>query len=311
MADPNSYLNFRFGGYQTPISIHTRSGAALGEALKARLGDGINYVLDYDITKFGHKTGELVTLTESGDLTFCYMSTTYFSSDTSIVNVLDLPFVYNNREKAFEKLDAELGEHVRNAIELTHPKLKVLQFWSNGYRHFTNRVRPIREPKDCIGIKNRTLGSELQQHIYRQLGFNPKAENIKKFVAEIATSDFEAHDNPLTNIYQFDIHKHHRFITLTGHIHGICGLFVNRALYEGWPDNVRQAVDEAAQEATQLQRALAVEEDIELLKKFDPEENEIIHLTKEERQKFIDAVAPIIDEQRAILGDELVDLALS
>ena len=112
------------------------------------------------------------------------------------------------------------------------------------------------------------------------------------------------------NIYHFNVHKYHRYITLTGHILGVCGLYVNRTLYEGWPDDVRQAVDEAVLEATLSQRALAVEEDIELLKKFDPEENEIIHLTDEERQKFSDAVTPIIDEQRTIIGDELIDLAL-
>jgi TRAP-type transport system periplasmic protein len=306
-----SDLSFRFGGYQTPISIHTRSGAALGDALKRKLGDDIDYILDFDITALGHKTGDLVTLTESGDLTFCYMSSTYFSTDAPEVNVLDLPFTYNDRDKAFAKIDGKMGGLVRKAIENTHPKIKVLQFLSNGYRHFTNRVHPIREPKDCIGLKSRTLGSKLQIHIYKQLGFDPKQENIKKFVAKIATSEFDAHDNPLTNIYQFDIHKHHRYITLSGHIHGVCGLFVNRALYEGWPDNVRQAVDEAAIEATTIQRALAVEEDIELLKKLEDDDAEIIHLSDEERQKFVDAVSPIIEEQRAILGSELVDMALS
>ena len=74
---------------------------------------------------------------------------------------------------------------------------------------------------------------------------------------------------------------------------------------------MRQAVDEAAIEATTIQRALAVEEDIELLKKLEDDDAEIIHLSDEERQKFIDAVSPIIEEQRAILGSELVDMALS
>ena len=304
-------LSFRFGGYQNPTSILNRSGAALGAALTARLGEDIDYVLDGDITQLGHKTGDLITLTESGDLTFCYMSTNYFSSDVPLVSVLDLPFIYNDREKAHAKLDGELGNRVRAGIEAAHPGLKILHFWDNGYRHFSNRVRPIREPKDCEGIRTRTLPSEFQGRIYRRLGFEPVMMNIKQFIAEIETGDLDGQDNPLTNIYHFNVHKYHRYITLTGHILGVCGLYVNRGLYEGWPDEVRDAVDAAALEATQIQRALAAEEDIELLKKFDPAENEIIHLSEAERQKFIDAVAPIIDEQRAIIGDELVDLALS
>ncbi len=304
-------LSFRFGGYQEPASIHTRSGAALGQALQNILGEDINYVLDNDITKFGYRTGDLINLTESGELTFCYMSTNFFSSELPMVSVLDLPFTYNDRDKAYAKLDGELGDRVRTGIEAAHLELKVLHFWDNGYRHFTNRIRAIREPKDCQGIRTRTLPSEFQGRIYRRLGFEPAPQNIKDFIAEIETSEFDGHDNPLTNIYHFNVHKYHRYITLTGHILGVCGLYVNRALYEGWPDEVRLAVDEAALKATQIQRALAVEEDIELLKKFDPAENEIIHLTDDERQKFIDTVTPIIDEQRSIIGDELVDLALS
>ncbi len=305
-----SDLSFRFGGYQNPTSILNRSGAALGEALKARLGEDIGYVLDGDITQLGHKTGVLITLTESGELTFCYMSTNYFSSELPMVSVLDLPFTYNDREKAHAMLDGELGNRVRAGIEGAHPDLKILHFWDNGYRHFSNRVRPIREPKDCEGIRTRTLPSEFQGRIYRRLGFEPVMMNIKQFIAEIETGDLDGQDNPLTNIYHFNVHKYHRYITLTGHILGVCGLYVNRARYEGWPDDVRAAVDGAALEATKIQRTLAAEEDIELLKKFDPAENEITHLTDDERQKFIDAVMPIIDEQRAIIGDELVDLAL-
>ncbi len=108
-----------------------------------------------------------------------------------------------------------------------------------------------------------------------------------------------------------NVHKYHRYITLTGHILSVCGLYVNLTLYEGWPVDMREAVDASALEATNIQRALAIKEDIEQLKKFDPAENEIIHLTGAEWQKFIDIVTPIIDEQRTIIGDELVDLALS
>ncbi|MBT3989519.1 MAG: TRAP transporter substrate-binding protein DctP [Rhodospirillaceae bacterium] len=306
-----SDLSFRFGGYQTPISIHTRAGAALGDGLKERLSGNVDYVLDNDITVFGHKTGDLITLTESGELTFCYMSTNYFSSELPMVSVLDLPFVFNDREKAYAKLDGELGDRIKMAIEAAHPNLKILHFWDNGYRHFSNRVRAIREPKDCEGIRTRTLPSEFQGRIYRRLGFEPVIMNIKQFVAEMESGDIDGQDNPLTNIYQFDIHKHHRYITLTGHILGVCGLYVNRGLYEGWPDEVRQAVDDAALEATRTQRALAIEEDVELLKKFDPAENDIIQLSDEKRQAFVDAVTPIIDEQRKIIGDELVDLAMS
>ena len=300
----------RFGGYQTPTSILNLAGTAFGEALKDNLGAEISYMLDGDITKYGYVTDDLITLTESGELTFCYISTNYFSGELPQVNIFDLPFVYSDRDKAHALLDSVIGEHIRQIIERAHPNLMVLQFWDNGYRHFSNRIRPIREPKDCEGIRIRTLPSEFHGLIYSRLGFNPVAMNIKQFLAEIDTGNIDGQDNPLTNIYHFNIHRHHRYITLTGHIWGVCGLFCNRELYESWPEKVRRAVDNSALEATLFQRRLAVEEDKELLNKFDPLENEVIHLSSEERQKFIDTVKPVIDEQRTIIGDDLFDLVL-
>ena len=301
----------RFGGYQTPTSILNLSGAVFGEALKENLGDGINFFLDGDITKYGYATDDLITLTESGELTFCYMSTNYFSGELPQVNIFDLPFVYNDRHKAQAMLDSVIGEHIRQVIERAHPKLMVLQFWDNGYRHFSNRIRPIREPKDCEGIRTRTLPSKFHRRIHQCLGFTPAAMNIKQFIAEIDTGDIDGQDNPLTNIYHFNIHKYHRYITLTGHIWGVCGLYCNRELYESWSPKVRNAVDDAALEAARFQRKLAAEEDKKLLSKFDSSENEIIHLSNEERQKFIATVTPIIDEQRAIVGDDLFDLVMN
>ena len=254
-------LSMRFGGYQTPRSILNLSGAAFGEALKEKLGTDISYVLDGDITKYGFATDDLITLTESGELTFCYISTNYFSGELPQVNIFDLPFVYDDRDKAHAMLDSIIGEHIRQVIERAHPKLKVLQFWDNGYRHFSNRIRPIREPKDCVGIRTRTLSSKFQGRLYQRLGFNPVAMNIKQFLAEIETGDIDGQDNPLTNIFHFNIHKYHRYITLTGHIWGVCGLYCNRELYESWPPEVRNAVDDAALEATRFQRKSAAEED--------------------------------------------------
>lgn len=300
-------LNFRFGGYQKPKSIHTLAGAIFGGALNARLGDGISFRLDNDITERGFKTGDLIGRTKSGDLTFCYMSTSYFSNDLPEMTVLDLPFIFEDRHVAYDLLDGGLGELLRRVIEAANPDLRLLSFWDNGFRHFSNRVRPIRTPADCQGIRTRTLPSLLHGKIFKLLGFDPVAVNIKTFIDEIETGDIDGQDNPLTNIYHFNVHKHHRYITLTGHILGFAGLYCNAAAYASWTPDIQQAVNEAAREATAAQRNMAAAEDIDILAKLDPAENEVISLSQVERAAFIQAVAPIIDEQRDIIGDELMD----
>ena len=40
-----------------------------------------------------------------------------------------------------------------------------------GFRHITNRTRPIRAPRDCTGLRIRTLDSALHQEIFHALGY--------------------------------------------------------------------------------------------------------------------------------------------
>jgi TRAP-type C4-dicarboxylate transport system substrate-binding protein len=126
-------------------------------------------------------------------------------------------------------------------------------------------------------------------------------------VAEIAGATFDAHDNPLTNIYTFGVHRHHRYITLSSHFFGASFLIVNERQYRGWPPDVRDAVDEAAQQATARQRQLAASEDDDVLMKLDPRENEVTRLTAAEQTAFVDAVQPVLARYRKRLDPKLFE----
>ena len=57
-------------------------------------------------------------------------------------------------------------------------------------------------------------------------------------------------------------------------------------------------MDEAARDATALQRQLAASEDEDVLTRLDPRENEVIELTAEERAAFVAAVQPVLLRHR-------------
>ena len=165
---------------------------------------------------------------------------------------------------------------------------------------------PIRKPEDCRGLRIRTQMSDLHGEVFRALGFEPIKADIKEFVEQVGGDRFQAQDNPLTNIYNFGVHHHHRHITLTGHFFGGTLFICNAEQYRNWPQEVQQAVEAAAHEATLLQRRLAVSEDEEVLRKLDPRENEVVHLSPEERAAFVDAVRPVIARHRGEMDSKLL-----
>ena len=298
-------ITIKFGGYQKPASIHNQAARYFGELLTRKLGDRVSFELVGNVLDLGRKSGDLPTMVETGELSGCYMSTVRFTEAVPEFRALELPFVIRDRATLFNALDGEIGRTLRQKM-LDRSPFRVLGFWDNGYRHLTNRVRPIRTPEDCRGLRIRTQMSELHGEVFRALGFEPVPADIKEFVEGIATEKFQAQDNPLTNIYNFGVHHHHRHITLSGHFFGGTLFICNAQLYRSWPEDVQTAVEEAAHDATALQRRLAAAEDAAVLKKLDPRENTVVHLSAAERSAFLAAVDPVLRKHRAEINPQVL-----
>ncbi|MDH3603727.1 MAG: TRAP transporter substrate-binding protein, partial [Candidatus Tectomicrobia bacterium] len=236
--------------------------------------------------------------------TLCYFSASYLAERVPAFALLDLPFLLNDRANVYTVLDGPLGLYLADQLAVVSG-FRLLGWWDNGFRHLTNSVRPIRTPADCQGIRIRTLMSDLHQRVFRLLGFEPVALDVKDLLAGVEAGTIEAQENPLTNIFNFGIHERHRHITLSGHFFGAAVLLCHQDSYDRWPADVQHVVTQAAAEATRAQRQFAAAEDDEVMGKLDPGQNDIIHLTEAERTQFVHALAPLVNEQRAIFGDEL------
>jgi tripartite ATP-independent transporter DctP family solute receptor len=299
-------LDIRFGGYQEPASIHNRAAAFFGERLRARLGDRLRFELIESVLKLGRPSGDLPLMVERGELDFCYLATIRFTRWAPEFKLFDLPFVVRDRATVHRALEGELGSRFMQQMD-RHSPYKLLGIWDNGFRHISNKVRPIRSPADCKGLRIRIQLSETIAEALTAIGCTPIPEDIKTFFEQIGSDRFDGQENPLTNIYNFGVHHHHRYITLTGHIFGASAMLVNAERYRSWPQDVRAAVDAAAQEATKHQHRLAAAEDAEIIAKFDNAQNEIIALTPPEHAAFVAAVQPMLARHRADLDPKLFD----
>ena len=297
-------IRIRLGGYQGPKSVHTRGAVRFGEVLEREAGERVSFELVGDVIALGRQSGELPGMVEHGELELCYMSTVRFAPAVPELQVFELPFVVGSRKRAIDALNGALGQRISEKM-LANTPFRALGFWDNGFRHFTNSVRPIHTPADCKGLRIRTQLSELHAETLAALGFVPIPVDIKEYVEQVATDRFQAQENPLTNTFNFNVHKHHRYITISGHFFGISALICSKTQYASWPAEVQQAVETAAREATAHQHALAAAEDDEILAKIDPRENEIHRLTDAERAQFVEAVEPVLAKYRKALDPAL------
>jgi TRAP-type C4-dicarboxylate transport system substrate-binding protein len=200
-------------------------------------------------------------------------------------------------------MDGALGAWLSRKIEERVPGYRMLGYFENGYRHVSNRVRPVHAPADMRGLKIRSLPSQMHSRTYEMLGATPLIMDLKPAIAAIKAGEIDAQENPLANTVDYGVHKFHRYHTLTGHSYLSRGIYCNRAAFESWPAALQTAMLQATREAVLAQRELAVREEDIARKAIIDAGGEIVDLTPDERAAFVRAVKPLHDEARGRFGE--------
>jgi C4-dicarboxylate-binding protein DctP len=256
MAD----LTIRIGGYQPERSVHTRALHRLAATIRERLGDRVAVEVVGSVTALGRRADDLLTMTEGHELDICYFSSSYLAARVPSLGLFDQAFRFADRAAAYEALDGPLAQRMAGDVaECTG--FRVLGFWDNGIRHISNRRHPIRHPSDCQGLRIRTLDNAAHQAFFRKLGFEPVFVDVKDLPGAVADGTVDAQENPLTNLVNFGLHRHHRFVSLTAHLFGVALVLANRQRLDSWPAEVREVVRTAMITATAAQRRDAETED--------------------------------------------------
>jgi TRAP-type C4-dicarboxylate transport system substrate-binding protein len=304
MSDP---IQIRMGGYGPPGTSHSRGLKAMGDRLQAELGDAVDIKYLWNILDFGYQGGDLLWLTEQGILTLTYQSTSYLTDKAPELEFADLPFLFRDLAHARDAMDGALGAYLSRKIEERYA-YRVLGYFENGYRHVTNRLRPVRTPADMARMKIRLMPSQMHARTFAALGAIPFPCDLKEGLEMVRTGAVDAQENPFANTVTYGCHKVHPYVTLTNHCYMSRGIYLSRRAFEAWPQRLQAAIQRAAREAIALQRQYAVAEEETARKALEAEGCEFVELTADERAAFVRAVKPVHDEARRRFGEELFAL---
>jgi TRAP-type C4-dicarboxylate transport system substrate-binding protein len=275
----------------------------IGDRLVAQFGGDVDIKYVWNVMDFGYKAEEVLWMSERGILTLAYQSTSYLTERVPELEFADLPFLFESLAQARAAMDGKLGAYLSRKIEERIPGYRMLGYFENGYRHVSNRLRPVRAPADMQGLRIRSLPSRMHARTYELLGAVPLIMDLKPAIAAIKAGEIDAQENPLANTVDYGVHQFHRYHTLTGHSYLSRGIYCNRAAFESWPPALQTAMTSAVNEAIAAQRELAVREEEIAGKAIEDAGGEIVELTPGERAAFVRAVKPLHDETRARFGD--------
>lgn len=261
------------------------------------LSGGSIQVEVYDNNTLGGSR-ELVEAVQSGEIQMCESSQSAYASFTEELMSVGIPFLFKNREAAYAFYDSEVGEQIANAVA-SDTGIRIVGYFENGVRQLTNSKRPVVTPDDLSGLKIRVMESPLYIEMFTEMGANPMPMSFAELYTALQQGTVDGQDNPYAITCTNAFYEVQKYMTDLSHTFDVTCFSINDDFYQNLPDDIRDIVDKAAAEATELERQLSIDNEASYIKTIEDQGVQLTRLTDEQRQAFKDKCTGIYDFFRA------------
>ncbi len=205
-----------------------------------------------------------------------------------------MPFLFSSQAHAWKVMDGPAGKEL--ADKSAEKGLVVLGYWDNGIRHMSNSKRPLLKPEDLKGLKMRTPPDSVTVDIMQSVGAEAQQIKFSELYVALQQGVVDGQENPLVNIWGGKLHEVQKYISLTGHKYELTPFLIGKRSWDKLSDADKKVVQEAANEATALQRKQAQEADEKLFAELKAKG---VQIDKVDQGPFMTATAPVVTKWEA------------
>ena len=290
-----------------PIAAHAQAvkltlghGAAVGnprheaavkfaEVVKAKTGGRIE-VQVAPSAQLGDDAA-MVTALRTGALDFSANSQGAVANAVPEYAAYGMPFMFSSPAEAFKLLDGPLGKEL--ADKTAEKGMILLGTWDNGIRQMTNSKRPITKVEDVKGLKMRVPPDATLVDIMSALGAEAQQIKFAELYVALQQGVVDGQENPLANIHASKLYEVQKYLAMTNHQFQMTPLLMSKRSWDRLSAADKKAVQEAATEATALQRKLSSEADEKLLGDLKAKG---VQVTTVDKAAFAKATSPVTDK---------------
>lgn len=301
-ADSGKKTNISVGTTQTEDSVFAVALKKFKEEVEAN-SDNLTVSLHFNSELGGER--EMVESVNIGTLEAVWSSTGVISNFVPEMGVVDLPFVFDDKEHARSVMNGSVGEQL--AAKLEEQNFKLLTWGENGFRHVTNSERPIEKPEDLEGLKIRTMEVKSHQEAFNIMGATSTPMAWGEVFTSLQQGVIDGQENPINIIHSSKLDEVQKYVSLTGHVYSPTAFLMGKSLFNGLSEEDQQVVLDAAEKAKEENYAYGDEMEqkfVDELKEKGMEFNEV------DKKAFKEAVQPVIDKHKDDYGslyDEIVN----
>lgn len=177
-----------------------------------------------------------------------------FAGLNSRFEVLDIPFLFRDRDHAYKAVDQQVGQELMKVLEPNG--LKQLAFWEVGFRSITTKNKAVRTPADVKGLKIRTQPNPVHVQAWKLLGTNPVPMPLSELYSALESGAVDAQEHPIEITYSAKFYEVQKHLTMTRHAFTAMPVVLNKAKFDALPADQQKVLMDAAQDAKSFQRAL-------------------------------------------------------
>lgn len=223
------------------------------------------------------------------------------------IQVLSIPYLFENKQQAFKVLDGVITEKLGPKFE--EQGFKHLGFGELGFRHFTNNKKEIKTAADMKGLSIRVQEAPIWFALMQSLEASAVPVSFNELYTALQQGMVDGQENPIASIATSKFNEVQKYLTLDGHTYAAVSMVMNKGFYDGLPEDLRKAIDQAAKNAVPRQReAIAAKEDGYLKQLKDSG----MIVTEPDKASFVEATKDLYkrDEVKKLVNPELVELVL-
>lgn len=211
---------------------------------------------------------ECLELLQIGSLDMTKVSVGTLENFAPKMKVFGLPFLFKNKQQAFDVLDGPIGKELLKDAEQYW--LKGLVYYDAGSRSFYTKDRPIEKPEDLKGLKIRVMESVTAMAIVRDLGGSPTPISWGELYTSLQQGVVDGAENNPPSFYLSRHYEVCKYYALDEHTMLPDVLLVSAFFWNSLNEQEQKWLQQAADQSVPYQRELwkkSEEEALEAVKK--------------------------------------------
>ncbi|OBX35840.1 2,3-diketo-L-gulonate-binding periplasmic protein YiaO precursor [Halomonas elongata] len=220
---------------------------------------------------------------------------------------MDIPYTFPDDRTAMAMLsDPELTDYLRREIlDATNDGIRLMTMTqTGGWRNFANAKHEIRTPEDVEGLRFRTIESEIQQRLVREMGGSPTPLPWLEVYTGLQTGVVDGTKNSISDITNMNFQEVLNYITLDGHAYMASMWLMGNQKFESLSEEQQKVVADGSALMGVVQFGMQPRKELEAYATWRESGGELYTPTEEEMEQFRSYAEPIRDWYLEANGEE-------